>query len=42
MNKGMPPTECHARTGLFTPPGIILKARAKVFFDREIIVSECW
>jgi hypothetical protein len=42
MNNGEPPTECQARTGLLTPPGIFFNARAKKIFDREIIGGECW
>ena len=29
MNKGFPPTDLNARTGEFTPPGMILTARRK-------------
>jgi hypothetical protein len=29
MNRGVPPTARKARTGLFTPPGVIACARAK-------------
>lgn len=36
MKTGTPPTEFHARTGLLTPPGILLWARWKFFADRCI------
>ncbi|WP_324278615.1 hypothetical protein [Blastococcus brunescens] len=29
MNRGVPPTAWKARTGLFTPPGMICRPRAK-------------
>ena len=34
MNRGVPPTDLNARTGLFTPPGISSCARSNNAFDR--------
>src|SRR5215210_1711496 len=36
MNRGSPPTERNARTGLFTPPGILLTARSMSRAERSI------
>src|ERR671914_1332212 len=36
MNRGSPPTERNARTGLFTPPGIRLTARSMSRAERSM------
>jgi hypothetical protein len=35
MNSGVPPTALNARTGLFTPPGMIFRARVNRRADAE-------
>src|SRR5699024_9783366 len=46
MNGGTPPTARNARTGLFTPPGMTLRAAsnaaADFSVDRDFIVSLIW
>jgi hypothetical protein len=37
MNKGSPPTARNARTGEFTPPGIMLSARSCNFRDFSVL-----
>jgi hypothetical protein len=39
MNRGTPVTACHARTGLFTAPGIFSCALSKSRFDFVILIS---
>jgi hypothetical protein len=39
MNRGTPVTACHARTGLFTAPGIFSCALSKSRFDFVIIIG---
>src|SRR4028119_652644 len=37
MNRGSPPTDRYARTGLFTPPGSRLNARSMSRAERSIV-----
>jgi hypothetical protein len=37
MNRGVPPTELNARTGEFTPPGIIVFARANSLLEVVVV-----
>jgi hypothetical protein len=37
MKRGVPPTERKARTGLLTPPGITVRARAKSASDCVVL-----
>src|SRR6266536_2519866 len=39
MNSGDAPTDLKARTGLSTPPGRILRARAKSLVERVVFIS---
>src|SRR5688572_28299829 len=39
MNTGSPPTERHARTGEFTPPGMTPCARSKISWLRLIDIA---
>jgi hypothetical protein len=36
ITSGLPPTDFQARTGLFTPPGILLMARRKISAERDM------
>src|ERR687893_2691723 len=37
IKRGSPPTERNARTGLFTPPGILLTARSMSRAERSMV-----
>src|SRR5512146_361600 len=39
MNRGCPPTDRNARTGLFTPPGISCWASAKSLADLVVFIT---
>jgi hypothetical protein len=39
MNTGSTPTERHARTGEFTPPGMIARARSKMDWLRWVDIA---
>src|SRR5437870_5787315 len=39
MNTGSAPTDLHARTGEFTPPGITARARSKIAWLRWIDIA---